>query len=106
MSILVQVACILSLAFVCCLAPQADAASIGPPDVIERQASGLPPDNTGEKGSEKKLRNRILPGIALLTPSPKDRDQEYTIISQEPFDLRLTEVLTNEASAKWVAPAV
>jgi predicted transglutaminase-like cysteine proteinase len=38
--------------------------------------------------------------IALLTPSPKDHDQEHTVI-REPFDLQLTEALPNEVSAKW-----
>jgi predicted transglutaminase-like cysteine proteinase len=97
----VRVAWVLLLAVVCCRAPQADAASSRPPDVIEGEASEPPADQTAEKGSEKNLRNRILPRISLLTPNPKDHDQEHTIISREPFDLRLAEALPDEVSAKW-----
>src|SRR5258708_15065093 len=101
MSILVRVAWILLLAVICCGAPQADAASSGLPGVIEGRASDPSADQTAEKGSETNLRNRILPRISLLTPNPRDRDQERTIISREPFDLRLAEALPNEVSAKW-----
>jgi hypothetical protein len=96
----VRVAWILLLAVVCCRAPQADAASSGPPDVIEGEASEPPADQTAEKGSEKNIRSRILPRISLLTPNPKDYDQEHTIISREPFDLWLVEALPNDVSAK------
>jgi len=101
MSTLVRVAWILLLAVICCGAPQADAASSGPPGVIEGRASDPPADQTAEKGSEKDPRDRILPRISLLTPNPRDHNQERTIISREPFGLRLTEALPNEVSAKW-----
>jgi hypothetical protein len=44
----VRVAWVLLLAVVCCRAPQADAASSRPPDVIEGEASEPPADQTAE----------------------------------------------------------
>ncbi len=89
------------LAIVSCGSPRADEHPSGPLDIIEGQATDTRAHQTAETASENNVKNRVLPRIALLTPTQKERDKERTVMSREPFGLGVTEGLLNEMSAKW-----
>jgi predicted transglutaminase-like cysteine proteinase len=101
MSILVPPAWIVLLAVVCCGAARADEHPSRPPDAFEAQAKAT--DQATETVSGNNIKSRMPPRITLLTPSQKDRDQERTIKSQEPFGLQALDTVPSELSAKWAA---
>jgi predicted transglutaminase-like cysteine proteinase len=103
MSILVRLAWIVLLTVASGAAPRADEHASGPPDMIEAQAREPSADQAIEAATEEKIENRMLPQIALLTSSQKNRDPERPIISREPFGLAAFDAAPSELSGKWAA---